>query len=99
MSSFYLLFFFIGIIVVVYWTRQNDGIPSGGKTKGVLRMTPTRSATVDPSDEQRGVPSSPEPSLSNRPDQVPGVRPVRDGLYLDGPARKPDLRHFDDTRP
>ena len=37
--SLYFVAFFVGIIVVVYWTRQNDAVPPGEKTKGFLRMT------------------------------------------------------------
>jgi hypothetical protein len=39
MLGIYILAFFIAIIVVVYWARANDGVPLGGKTKGILQMT------------------------------------------------------------
>jgi hypothetical protein len=63
MASFYLLFFFIGIIVVVYWTRQNDAVPPGGETTGILRMTPAEPSRNDTSNH----PNATAPAVSHRP--------------------------------
>jgi hypothetical protein len=38
MLGLYILAFFIGIIVIVYWAKANDAVPPDGKTKGILRM-------------------------------------------------------------
>jgi hypothetical protein len=38
MLGLYILGFFIAIIIVVYWTKANDTVPLGGRTKGLLRM-------------------------------------------------------------
>jgi hypothetical protein len=46
----YILIFFIAIVLLVYWTRANDAVPLGGRTKGLFQMIFTEDGKTDPPD-------------------------------------------------
>ncbi len=73
MVSFYLVGFFFAIIVIVYWTRQNDTVPPGGRTKGLLRMTSTENGTGNLPD-QSGERAASSQDGPRRTEPLPGLR-------------------------
>lgn len=72
MTSIYLALFFLGIVVIVYWARQNDKVPPDGRTKGLLRM---RFSDVRGGDQPGKAGSPPEArKTSDTPRSVSGLK-------------------------
>jgi hypothetical protein len=72
MISYYIVAFFFAIIVIVYWARQNDAVPLGERTKGLLRMKFTEKSTVKSPDRHGETASSQR--ASGQPGRFSGSR-------------------------
>jgi len=67
MMGLYILSFFIAIVLIIYWAKENDTVPMGGKTTGIYRMP-----SVEPAAAGNGPPDRLAAGRAASNSRVPG---------------------------